>query len=97
MTSCTTPTTVKTKKVPVKNYKIEVWPGREIPKVFWYEEKMGFSFKVKPTGAFYVFFNVSRYTDDVHVEGALKGYVFRAPVAHGDITASGSLVRKKAS
>jgi hypothetical protein len=32
------------KKVPVKVHKIEVWPGREIPKVFWYQEEMGFSF-----------------------------------------------------
>ncbi|PJK30538.1 xanthine dehydrogenase family protein molybdopterin-binding subunit [Minwuia thermotolerans] len=27
-----------------------------------------------------------RYTDDVHVEGALKGHVFRSPVAHATIT-----------
>jgi hypothetical protein len=32
------------KKLPVKEYQINVWPGREIPKVFWYEKKMGFSF-----------------------------------------------------
>jgi hypothetical protein len=32
------------KKVPVKVHKIEVWPGREIPKVFWYQKNMDFSF-----------------------------------------------------
>jgi hypothetical protein len=32
------------KKVPVKVYKIRVWPGREVPKVFWYQQKMDFSF-----------------------------------------------------
>ncbi len=32
------------KDVPTQVYKIEVWPGREIPDVFWYHDKMAFSF-----------------------------------------------------
>ena len=32
------------KKIPTQIHRIEVWPFREIPEVFWYHEKMEFSF-----------------------------------------------------
>jgi hypothetical protein len=53
-----TPTEFRAKvprKVPIKVHKIRVWPEREIPKVFWYQEKMAFSFVPRKKAAPLIF------------------------------------------